>query len=143
MALRVLLADDNVALLRAITEDLRASPGIEVVGTAYDGAGAAELATSTAPDVAIIDVEMLAGGPELAARLLALRPSLRVLCLTARDDEQTVLRMLAAGATGYVVKGSLDEDLATYVRRAAAGALFVVAGCVDGVRDRIGSLTSA
>jgi DNA-binding NarL/FixJ family response regulator len=142
MALHVLLADDNRAFLTAVAETLQSADGIEVVATAHDGDAAVDQARALTPDVAVIDVEMPGGGPELAARLLAAHPGLRVMSLTGRDDEQTVVAMLAAGASGYVVKGSLDEDFAVCVRRCASGTLFVIAGCADGVRARLGETQS-
>ena len=51
---------------------------------------------------------------------------------------ETVLAMLASGVSGYVAKGSLDEDLATCVKRCADGMLFVIAGCAGDVLARIG-----
>ncbi|MGZ4594922.1 MAG: response regulator [Actinomycetes bacterium] len=137
MAVRVLLADDNADFLGAVADSLAMCDGVDVVATAPDGDTALRLAMATSPDVAVIDVEMSAGGAALAARLLAQRPGLRVLCLSGRDDEQTVLAMLSAGATGYLVKGSLEEDLGDCIRRCAAGVLFVAAGCADAVRARI------
>lgn len=140
MAVRVLLADDNADLLAAVTEALAMSGGVEVVGTATDGDAAVRLAVSTRPDVAVIDVQMPAGGPELAGRLVEQVRGIRVMCLSGCDDEETVLAMLRAGASGYVVKGSLEEDLGAYVRRCAGGVPFVVGGCSDAVRDRIATL---
>jgi DNA-binding NarL/FixJ family response regulator len=139
---RVLLADDNPNFLLAVGESLAMSDGVHVVGTALDGDAAVALASSTRPDVAVIDVEMPGGGPALAARLVAQVPGMRVMCLTGRDDERTVLTMIMAGATGFLVKGSLEEDLGAYVRRCASGVRFVVAGCSDAVRARIAALPS-
>ena len=69
------------------------------------------------------------------------------MCLSARDDPDTVLAMLAAGAIGYVAKGGLDDDLATWVRRCAGGMLFVIADCAPACRDgwpsRSGAATRA
>jgi DNA-binding NarL/FixJ family response regulator len=140
---RVLLADDNPALLAAVADALAMSEGLEVVGTAADGDAAVELAVTTRPDVAVIDVEMPAGGPQLAARLVHRVPGLRVMCLTGRDDERTVLTMLSAGASGYVVKGALEEDLGAYIHRCARGVPFVVACCSEAVRARIATMTGS
>ena len=85
-------------------------------------------------------VLMPGGGPDLAAEIARRWPATRIMCLSARDDADTVLAMLAAGATGYVAKGSLDEDLTTCVRRCAAGMLFVIASCATDVRDRLAEL---
>jgi DNA-binding NarL/FixJ family response regulator len=140
VTVRIVLADDSAEIVDAVRDVLAAAPGIIVVATADSGEAAVRAARDHAPDLVLVDVEMPGGGPELAERLLELSPRPRVMTLSARDDEDTVLAMLAAGATAYVAKGALDEDLAVCVRRCAEGALFVVASCADGVRERLGNL---
>jgi len=141
VAVRIVLADDSTDVVDAVRDVLAAAPGLTVVATADSGDSAVRAALEHAPDLVLVDVEMPGGGPELATRLLELSPRPRVMALSARDDEDTVLAMLAAGATAYVAKDALDEDLAVCVRRCAGGgALFVVAGCADGVRERLGDL---
>ena len=80
---------------------------------------------------------MPGGGTALASRD---RPgagrAARIMCVSARDDAETALAMLAAGATAYVAKGALDEDLASCVRRCGEGRLFVIAACAREVRQR-------
>ena len=140
MSLRVLLADDSNPLLSALQDVLRAA-GHDVVATATTGEEAIEAAERHRPDVAVVDVEMPGGGAELVTALLALPSPPKVMVLTARDDVETVLDMLAAGATGYVAKDGLDEDVEACVRRCAGGnGLFVIAGCADRVRERLSAL---
>lgn len=140
MSLRVLLADDSPPLLLALQDVLDAA-GHEVVAATTSGEEAVEAAQRHRPHVAVVDVEMPGGGAELVTRLLAVPSSPRVMVLSARDDVDTVLDMLAAGATGYVAKNGLDEDVEACIRRCASGnGLFVVAGCADRVRERLGAL---
>lgn len=140
MSLRVLLADDSSPLLSAMQDVLRAA-GHEVVAATTTGEQAVEAAERHQPDVAVVDVEMPGGGAELVTALRALTAPPRVMVLTARDDVDTVMDMLAAGATGYVAKNGLDEDVEACVRRCAGGnGLFVVAGCADRVRERVAAM---
>lgn len=140
MSLRVLLADDSNPMLSAL-QDVLCAAGHEVVAATTTGEEAVEAAERHRPDVAVVDVEMPGGGAELVMALLALPSPPGVMVLSARDDVKTVLEMLAAGATGYVAKSGLDEDVEACVRRCAEGnGLFVVAGCADGVRERLSAL---
>lgn len=143
MTVRILLADDNAELVAAAREALSLAPGLAVVATAGTGETALQAAAGHHPDVAVVDVTMPGGGPELVRDLVSMIPGLRVMALTARDDEETVLAMLAAGATGFVSKAVLDEDLATCVRRCGEGMFFVVAGSADRVRERFAHLWAA
>jgi DNA-binding NarL/FixJ family response regulator len=137
VAVRILLADDSPELLAAVREVLDAATGFTVVATASSGDEAVGAAREHSPDLVVIDIEMPGGGPGLVPRLRELSPVPRVMVLSARDDELTVLDMLAAGATGYVAKGALDEDLASCVRSVADGSLVVVADCAGRVRARL------
>ncbi len=143
VALRIVVADDNDDLLDAARDVLAAAPDLEVVAAVRTGAEALAAAAEHRPDVILLDVEMPGGGPALAEELSRLHPSVRLMCLSARDEPDTVLAMLAAGCTGYVAKGGLDDDLATCVRRCAAGMLFVIADCAPDVSRRIGVLMRA
>lgn len=140
MTLRVVVADDNDDFLAAARDVLAAAPGVDVVAAVDSGPLALEACDQHRPDVAVLDVQMPGGGPELAAEIARRWPATQVLCLSARDDVDTVLAMLASGVTGYVAKGALGEDLAAVVQRAAEGGLFVTAGCAPEVRRRIGEL---
>ncbi len=142
MPLRIVVADDNDAFLAAARDVLSSSPGLDVVATAANGRLALAACDEHRPDVAVLDVQMPGGGPALAAEITRRWPATRIMCLSAQDDADTVLAMLAAGATGYVAKGGLDEDLAVCVRRCAEGMLFVIAGSAAEVRERVADLVA-
>jgi DNA-binding NarL/FixJ family response regulator len=138
--LRIVVADDNDAFLAAARDVLSAAPELEVAAAVSTGRLVLEACDDHRPDVAVIDVQMPGGGPALAGEISRRWPETRIMCLSARDDADTVLAMLAAGATAYVAKGALDEDLATCVRRCGEGMLFVIAGCAADVRQRLQEL---
>lgn len=143
MSVRILLADDSTELVAAARDALDAAPGLAVVATAASGDATLRAAWEHSPDLVIVDVEMPGGGPDLARRLVALPQAPRVMVLSGRDDEHTILEMLAAGASGYVAKGALEEDLASCARCCARGVLLVVADNADRVRARLGDLWTA
>jgi len=140
--LRIVVADDNDAFLAAARDVLSTSPGIEVVAAVTTGRLVLEACEEHQPDVAVLDVQMPGGGTALAAEIAQRWPGTRIMCVSARDDADTAVAMLAAGATAYVAKGALDEDLATCVRRCGEGMLFVIAACAGDVRQRLEELVA-
>jgi DNA-binding NarL/FixJ family response regulator len=101
---------------------LEDDPDIRVVGEASDGDEAVRLALDTHPDVVVMDAAMPGIGGLAATRALLERlPSTVVLMLSMHSEQTVVQQALAAGARGYVLKNAIDLDLATAVRRVAAG----------------------
>ncbi len=117
--LRVVVADDQTAVREGLVTILGLMDGIEVVGSAGDGAGAVALATELAPDVVLMDLRMPGvGGIEATQQLRARCPATAVVVLTTYADDDSVLAALAAGATGYLTKDAGRED----IRRALVAA---------------------
>ena len=119
---RVLVADDQELIREGIASLLGLQPGIAVVGTARDGAAAAELAAALAADVVLMDVRMPGGdGTEATARIRRELPGCQVVMLTTFDDEEYVVQALRAGAAGYLLKDLPAAELAAAIRLAHAG----------------------
>jgi two-component system, NarL family, response regulator NreC len=117
----VLLADDHSIVrrgLRSLLEDAE----VEVVGEAADGLEAVKLCESLSPDVVILDIAMpKLNGIEVAARAEKLAQPPGVIILSMHADESYIIRALAVGARGYLLKSATDEDLVPAVRAVAAG----------------------
>jgi DNA-binding NarL/FixJ family response regulator len=121
-AIRVLVADDHTIVRQGLVGILKASADIEVVGEAGDGAEAVEKATKLKPDVVVLDVSMPhLNGIEAARRIRDALPGTRVLVLTMHDDEEYVLKMVRAGASGYLLKDSAASELLAAIRALKAG----------------------
>ena len=101
---------------------LEKAPDIVVVGEAIDGAGALCLVAELAPDILLLDVEMPGmTGVEVARRLQASGSPVRVLALSAYDDEQYIAGLLASGAAGYLTKDEAMEMVIDAVLGVARG----------------------
>jgi two-component system response regulator NreC len=123
--MRILLADDHNVLRKGLRRILEEQPEVEVVGEARDGREAVTLASSTHPDVVVMDIGMpLMNGLEATRQILAKNPRLNVLILSMYSDENYVVQTLRAGARGYLLKDSAEEELIDAVRAVAKGQSF-------------------
>ncbi len=124
-AVRVLLADDHTLVRQGLRKILEEQPGWEVVAEAGNGRDAVQLAASTAPDVAVLDIGMpLLNGIEATRQIARRLPGVQVLILSMHADEAYVARALDAGARGYLLKDSADSDLIRAVTAVSAGKSF-------------------
>ena len=119
--MRILIADDHT-LFRDGLRSLLNVAGHEVIGEAKNGREAIELAHKLAPDMVLMDVSM----PEMdgitaATRLTAELPSVKVIILTASEDDAKLFDAIKAGAQGYLLKNLEAEDFFAMLDRAAQG----------------------
>ena len=120
--IRVLVVDDHHLVRAGLITLLQAAADIEVAGEAADGQQALEVAAAASPDVVLMDLSMpVMDGVSATRLLLSGLPETRVVALTSFSDRQRVTDILAAGATGYVLKDSRPDDLLAAVRAAAGG----------------------
>jgi two-component system, response regulator PdtaR len=116
---RVLVAEDET-IIRLDLCGLLEQAGMEVCAAARNGEEAVELARSTRPDVALMDVRMPRfDGIEAARRILEERP-LPIVMLTAHGDEELVARAVGIGVFGYLVKPFREQDLLPAIKTALA-----------------------
>jgi DNA-binding NarL/FixJ family response regulator len=112
---RVLVADDDADVRGLLEKYVKGEPALQLVGAAANADEAIQLAEEHQPDAAILDVGMPGGGGVRAVReIVEKSPKTAMIALSGYDDRNTVLEMLEAGATAYLVKGaSRDEILQT------------------------------
>ncbi|MEO8803544.1 MAG: response regulator transcription factor [Rudaea sp.] len=123
--IRILLADDHTVLREGLAAILCSSGDCQVVGQAEDGINAIEKALVLRPDVAVVDISMpRLNGLEVVRRLTADLPHTRTLVLTMHEDEEYVLKMIQAGAAGYLVKHTATTELLKAVRTLADGGVY-------------------
>ena len=122
---RILLADDHNILRQGLRLLLEREPGFEVIGEAADGREAVERAEATKPDVAVLDIAMPnMSGIEAAQRISTLLPHAGIIILSMHSDESYVLRVLKAGAKGYLLKDSAENDLIEAIKAVSKGKAF-------------------
>ncbi|GBC79022.1 MAG: response regulator [Acidobacteriota bacterium] len=119
---RVLVADDHTIVRQGIVSILKESGLCQVVAEAEDGLEAVAQALATRPQVAIVDVSMpRLSGFEVVRRIHAALPQTKILVLTVHDEEEYVLALVKAGASGYLVKDSAAQELLRAVQALASG----------------------
>jgi len=122
VTIRVLLAEDQTMVREALAALLGFEDGIEVVAQAAGGDEALAFAARTEPDIALLDIEMPGpSGIEVAERLAADGFGGHVVILTTFDRPGYLSAAMAAGARGFLLKDAPVAELATAIRRVAAG----------------------
>ena len=120
--IQVLIADDHPIVCRGIHNLLEPAVGITVVGEAHSGAEALELIRSLRPDVVLLDVELSdMSGIDVIKQLNEEQVSVRVLGLSSYDDREFISQLLALGASGYLLKDEIPEQIIEAVRGVARG----------------------
>lgn len=152
--IRVVLADDHAVVRKGIREFLEEEGDIVVVAEATDGGQAIALVAEHEPDVVVLDIQMPGvSGIEAGRRIKTDHPKVRVLILTAYDDEPYIFALLKAGANGYILKNAESAQLIQAVRAVHSGespldpavmqkvVQHVTAGRPSGARDTVEALT--
>jgi DNA-binding NarL/FixJ family response regulator len=122
--LKILLADDHKMLREGLRALLHSHPGMQVVGEAANGKEVLQKAADLKPDVVIMDLSMPElNGLQATALLKAKCPQIKVVALTAHDDESYLSQVCKAGAAGYVLKRSAGEELIKAIEIVAKGGL--------------------
>ncbi|MEN9869261.1 MAG: hypothetical protein RLZZ171_244 [Cyanobacteriota bacterium] len=130
--IRVLIVDD----LRLVCEGLQAIfaevSDIEIVGFALNGKDAIKQVSKIKPDVVILDLLMPGmGGLETTQKITQQYPDVKILILSATDDDSIVSDIIAAGANGYVFKNMVISELALAIRSVHSGSYHFAAGLLD------------
>ena len=105
---RVAIVDDHPLFRDGVASMLTGVEGIEVVGQGATAAEALKVAQELLPDVILLDVGMPGGGVEAAASIARNCPNVRIIMLTASENEQDVASALQAGARGYILRAAAD-----------------------------------
>jgi DNA-binding NarL/FixJ family response regulator len=120
--LTVMLVDDHSLVRQGFRRMLEDDPGIAVVGEASDGEEAVQLAHKLRPKVIVMDCSLPGtSGLDATRRILESSPQTAILMLSMHSEDTLVRQALEVGARGYVLKNAVDLDLASAIKRVAAG----------------------
>jgi DNA-binding NarL/FixJ family response regulator len=124
--IRVLLAEDHTIVRKGLRSLLDAEATITIVGEAEDGRQAVEQVEQLLPDVVVMDIGMPGlNGLEATRQIKKRFPDVQVLILTVHTDQEYVLQVLRAGASGYLVKQAAPTDLVSAIQAAHGGGVFL------------------
>jgi DNA-binding NarL/FixJ family response regulator len=120
--IRVLVVDDQTVVCEGLRVMLNAAPEIEVIGAAYDGASAVQVAESLRPDLVLMDLKMPGMNGIAATRAIREKiPACVVLVLSTYDDDEWVFDAIRAGAAGYLLKDARREEIVAAIVGAVEG----------------------
>ena len=120
--IKVLIADDHKVFREGVASLLNDIPDIEVVGQAADGREVLEKISRTSPDVILMDIAMgETGGIETTRLVKQKNPGIKVLVLSMHSESLYIIKMLEAGASGYLLKDAGSAEMVTAIRAVEAG----------------------
>src|SRR5690349_5283506 len=128
--IRVLIADDHPLFRRGMRALLSSIPQLENVGEATNGAEAVALAGTLQPDIILMDLQMpdgsgpnsgVSGGIAATRQITRAHPHIRILVVTLFEDDDSVFAALRAGARGYILKDTEEEEMIRAIRTVSGG----------------------
>lgn len=124
--MRILIADDHGIVRQGLRSLIEAELEMEVVGEAQDGSEAVALAAKLQPDIIIMDITMpKVNGIEATRQIIQRKIATRVIALSMHAEGHIIKEVLDAGASGYVLKSSLFDDLSKALRIVASGECYL------------------
>ncbi|HMB92074.1 MAG TPA: response regulator transcription factor [Rhodothermales bacterium] len=137
---KVLIADDHAVVRRGLAQIISETMDLKVSGEAADGNEVLDLVREDAFDVVVMDLNMPGrSGLDTLKQLQVEYPKLPVLVLSMHAEDQYAVRMLRAGAAGYLTKESAAEKLVEAIRRVASGSKYMSAAVAETLLNRLDS----
>jgi DNA-binding NarL/FixJ family response regulator len=128
----VLIADDHAVVREGLKRIVADSPDLDVAGEAANGHEVLAFAQSHSCDVVLLDLAMPGkDGLDTLKELKRLKPSVPVLILSVFPEDQYAIRLLKAGAAGYLTKESAPEELIAAIRKVSSGGKYVSAALAE------------
>jgi DNA-binding NarL/FixJ family response regulator len=132
--MKILLADDHKLLREGLRMLIEKLDRMIIVGEADNGVSAVRMARDLKPDLVLMDIAMPdLNGIEATRRIMTEAPGVKVIALSMHADKRFVRHMFAAGAAGYVLKGSAFEEVAASIKTVAAGRIYISPKITDQV----------
>jgi len=126
MSIRILITDDHGFMRAGLRAILESEPDLQIIGEAGNGEDAVHMAGKFQPDIILLDIGMPGMDGIEATRLVTkLAPKSQVLILSVYEDESLVREAIKAGASGYVVKRAVEEELIAAIRAVSRGDMYI------------------
>jgi two-component system invasion response regulator UvrY len=126
--IKVIIVDDHPVVRRGLKQIVTAEQDMQVVGEAENAGEAIRVIRQAACDAVVLDITLPdASGLEVLTQLKRERPTLPVLMMSIHEEEQYALRVLKSGASGYLMKNSIPEELIRAIRKITSGGKYVSA----------------
>ena len=124
--IRVIIVDDHPVVRRGLKQIVAAEQDMQVVGEAENAREALHVIRQTPCDAVVLDITMPdASGLDVLNQLKHERPTLPVLIMSIHEEEQYAHRVLKAGASGYLMKNSIPEELIKAIRKITSGGRYI------------------
>ena len=124
--IKVLIADDHTIVRKGLCSLLRGENDITVIGEARDGKEVIRKVRELSPDVIVMDINMpLLNGIEATINIKKIHPSMGIIILTMYSDEGYVHEAILAGASGFLIKNTIPQDLCAAIRAVSRGESFL------------------
>jgi two-component system response regulator NreC len=134
--MNILIADDHGVMREGLKVLINNQPDMEVIGEAEDGQKVVQLAKQLSPDIIVMDISMPnLNGVEAARQILEENPDIRIIALSVHSDKHFVTEMLKAGASGYVLKSCLFDEVLRAIHAVGNGDYYLSPKITDVVVD--------
>jgi DNA-binding NarL/FixJ family response regulator len=144
MKIKIIIADDHPVFINGVSALLKEVPEFEVVASAENGNALIEQVTLYEPDVVLTDIQMpVKDGIEATKEICKRFPKIKVIALTMLSESIFIKKMLAAGASGYVLKTIDKEALIKVIKKVAAGEKHFCFEAVEQLINNFSNKTSA
>jgi len=141
--IRVLIADDHAVVRQGLKQILGDTPEMVVAGEATNGQEVLDKVRAEAWDIVVLDISMPdRSGLDILKELQSERPKLPVLVLSMYSEDQFAVRVLKAGARGYLAKDSAPDELVKAIRKVVSGGTYVSAFLAEKLAFEIGTDSS-
>lgn len=140
MTIHILLAEDHKIVREGTRQLLQQAPDLKIVAETSDGTETVPFAQSLLPDVIVMDVRMPGmNGLEATRAIKSVCPAIRILILSAYDDDSYIFPLLQAGASGYLLKTASGAELIDAIRIVNAGGTVFSSPVTDKMLQRVGA----
>jgi two-component system, NarL family, response regulator LiaR len=120
--IRILIVDDHIVVRKGLRMLLKSDPALEVIGEAGNGLEAIEQTSTLKPDLILMDLQMpKMNGIDAIQAIKQHDPAIKILVLTSFADDQNVFPAIKGGASGYILKDALPDELLEAIHRIARG----------------------